>query len=379
MSKIHITLVGGQPMPVYNGIRYACPDKVIFVYSKETENSLELIKKEFPNIEFVETSPLSSSKLDKILERAQKYRELYKNDDVTVNISGGTKPWTYYFAKEFENIPNAEIFYIDQNNKIGELRTRKINELQSDPLVQFRLCGNPLKYYKNYNEYTDEDFEQINKIQNIRRVNYDVFRKLTNLDKKKDFQLNNNQVGKFVDGKSYLEWDKSNNFIKISIPKKDKDIEETFSSENIFEILFNTSWFELKVARIISSWDKVKNVYLNCKFPPHKQQSRNPAEFPKNEIDIIADIGSKLLFVECKTSIASSNDIDKFKNAVRNYGGQSAKALFVVENKIGIKEQEKMKESKIIPFSFQEMKSVNENIQEELIKILDKVFYQLNE
>ena len=40
--KVHITLVGGQPAPVYNGIVATRPDKVVFVYSN-SEDSIENI------------------------------------------------------------------------------------------------------------------------------------------------------------------------------------------------------------------------------------------------------------------------------------------------------------------------------------------------
>ncbi len=32
MAKIHITLVGGQPAPVYNGIVATNPDDLVYVY-----------------------------------------------------------------------------------------------------------------------------------------------------------------------------------------------------------------------------------------------------------------------------------------------------------------------------------------------------------
>lgn len=33
MSKVHIALVGGQPAPVYNAIKYIKPDIIIFIHS----------------------------------------------------------------------------------------------------------------------------------------------------------------------------------------------------------------------------------------------------------------------------------------------------------------------------------------------------------
>ena len=41
MKKIHIALVGAQPVPIYNGIRYINPDKVVYIYSEDTRDALK--------------------------------------------------------------------------------------------------------------------------------------------------------------------------------------------------------------------------------------------------------------------------------------------------------------------------------------------------
>ena len=44
MSTVHITLVGGQPAPVYNGIKATSPDKVIYIYSSDSRSIVDNIK-----------------------------------------------------------------------------------------------------------------------------------------------------------------------------------------------------------------------------------------------------------------------------------------------------------------------------------------------
>ena len=46
MAKIHITLVGGQPAPVYNGIVATNPDKVVYIYSQGSSRAVETLRKE---------------------------------------------------------------------------------------------------------------------------------------------------------------------------------------------------------------------------------------------------------------------------------------------------------------------------------------------
>ena len=43
MAKVHITLVGGQPAPVFQGIKYSNPDKIIYICSEESKKEIEII------------------------------------------------------------------------------------------------------------------------------------------------------------------------------------------------------------------------------------------------------------------------------------------------------------------------------------------------
>ena len=46
MSRIHITLVGGQPAPIYNAIVATEPEKVIFICSDDTKDICHSIQRE---------------------------------------------------------------------------------------------------------------------------------------------------------------------------------------------------------------------------------------------------------------------------------------------------------------------------------------------
>ena len=125
---------------------------------------------------------------------------------------------------------------------------------------------------------------------------------------------------------------------------------------------------------MISHWRHAKDVRLNCKFPPKDTKS---VQFPKNEIDIIVNTGTKILFVECKTRIFNSTDIDKFRTAVKNYGGLGSKALFVTDNVMDDLQKEKCQESDIIRFSLQDS-TIGDNKEQELFKLLEKELFNIN-
>ena len=62
MAKVHITLVGGQPMPVYNGIAATSPDKLVFIYSESSSKQVEAIRTEIDSQIIIEESgPLSTT------------------------------------------------------------------------------------------------------------------------------------------------------------------------------------------------------------------------------------------------------------------------------------------------------------------------------
>ncbi|MBR3609074.1 MAG: hypothetical protein IKL50_04225, partial [Bacteroidales bacterium] len=217
-----------------------------------------------------------------------------------------------------------------------------------DVNAQFRLYGNSIdNNYTDFKDYTQKDFDVIPEIEDIRNFDHDVFNHLTILlpNSQKNELRNKKEEGKFVYENSDLEWSKKNNKIKISVTKRNgKSRSITLTSEHIFDLVFNSGWFEVKVAKILSQWKKTKEIYLNCKFPLR-------AEVDKNEVDIIVNTGVKLLFVECKTQIKSSTDIDKFRSVIKTYGGMASKGLFITESKMSDLHENKCEEHRIKPFS----------------------------
>lgn len=136
-------------------------------------------------------------------------------------------------------------------------------------------------------------------------------------------------------------------------------------------MVFNSGWFEYKVAKLLSSWDKAKEVCLNCHFPS-KQKS------DKNEVDIIVNTGTKLLFVECKTQINRITDIDKFRSVVKTYGGMGSKGLFVTKEKFSDSAREKCAENAILSFSFVDAENWNLELGKALTLLLDNELFNIN-
>lgn len=354
MSKVHITLVGGQPAPVYNGIKATNPDKVVFVYSTESQEVLNALIKEI-NLPY-ESCLLSPTEAVKIQKVVEKMALQYADDDVVVNISSGPKSWSHLFGSMFQSKENAVVVYMDQNNVLWNYRTMQgLQDFEFDMHTHFRLYGNSIENnYKKFSNFTEADVEAMKKIEKIRSFDVQIFNSLlTVLDKQQQLSLKNRKHDKFehMSG-SYVEWEKTtaeqDGFVRVFLIKKNGNSKEVkFESPNAVDLAFNSGWFEFKVAKLLSTWIRSKEICMNCKFP-YKEY------IDKNEADIVINTGSKVLFVECKTQINKITDIDKFCSVIKNYGGMGSKGLFVTDAKMADVAKAKCVEHGILSFSLQD-------------------------
>jgi len=363
MSKIHITLVGGQPAPVYYGIKAIQPEKVVFIYSNESKKSAEqiakLIKSEFSIRS--EMRLFSPTDVNDIKNKCLKCFSRYSNDEVSINISSGTKAWTFFFVSEFSKMAHASFIYVDQNNNVFDYTTGNTTTFDFNIETLFCLYGNPLVNYVKLETYSQEDFDAIITIEKIRRYDYDIFNTLVGELNKHSDKI----ISEDLKTLSSLKWDKANKTFYFDINKKGSRSKFQLSSPKIRELLFNSGWFEVKTALMLSEWDKCKQLYLNCIFKD-KNKSR------KNEIDIIVDTGIKPLFVECKTQIFSPTDIDKFKNAVQVYGGKGSKAFIITETPLTDIAEEKCNDSGITTYCIKNGKKKLVETLNQIINTIEK-------
>lgn len=136
-------------------------------------------------------------------------------------------------------------------------------------------------------------------------------------------------------------------------------------------LAFNSGWFEFKVAKWLSAWDKSREICMNCKFPFKEKVD-------KNETDIIVNTGSKVLFVECKTQIANATDIDKFRSVIKGYGGMGSKGLFVTDAKMSDVAKQKCEEHGILSFSLQD-EHLGMSSEKALQHLLESELYSINQ
>ena len=337
----HITLVGGQKYPVYLGIKALNPEKIYYIHSSDTKSESESIAREFPDInaQYKEFDPVN---VNKVQYEAEKLFKNLKNkhtegDTYSLNITSGTKIWSIIFydiAKSFD-LP-IKIYYVDQNSVVYNLedtKDKQIIEVDSIDTVLRLNNSVPNKFIK-FEDFTPEDVRVCKEIEELISINRNMFFALVDKARREgnltEWVINNNS----------LSWDKASKSFEMVLGRK----KMILSSKNVRQLLLNTGWFEYKVASLLKQWDKCKEIYVGVNFPAKNNSS-------KNEVDIIVNASSKLIFVECKTKIDDKTALDKFNSATRNYAGSGTMKLFVQNELIDDKTQEKCKDNNIISYS----------------------------
>ena len=378
--KVHIALVGGQPAPVEKGILATAPDLVEFIYSQESKSAMEIISRRIP-CPIVPSEPLDPTDPEMILARIDSLIEKYESDEITVNVSGGLKSWSHLFGIRFNELPNATVIYVDQNSILWNYRTMSGTPVaQADLANHLSLYGNDFQFI-SLSEYDRKDDLAADAIEQARNFATNEFNQLTFLfpsTKKKQWNeaVKNHYRDVFtLQSGSFLNWERraANGMgnARIHLERKGgKIFDRYYESPHLVNLLFNSGWFEYKVAKILSEWGGAKKVYLNCVF---KSESHRD----KNEVDIIVETENRFIFVECKTKLATSTDIDKFNSVKASYGGTACLGIFVTINDLTDVEKEKCRQYGLIePFAFHN--DYKDDTRKKLYGLLNNALTRIN-
>ena len=347
--KTHIALVGSQPIPVYLGIKWSgAIDKLILVCSEQTTSEakrLAICCKNIPH----EIICCDSVNLHEIEKCACQIRNQIGEGEIHLNLTSGTKPWTLVFYKTFSKYLTARFILVDQNNRIQDLDTHEEYVEHIPTELRFLLYGARLTHFTKFSEYTEADIKAMRAVEKQRRNNYSAFNELT-VGKN---TLHEHECNAQLKDGSFVKYNQETNTVVLSLYKKyvNHNVEIQLTSPHVADIVFNSGWFELKTALELSKNEHAQDIWLNCEFAAEDNVA-------KNEIDIVVNMGNKLLCVECKTQVRDITAIDKFNSAIRNFSGTSTKGVFVINdapslrNGIYRRAMEKCKDNNILTFNF---------------------------
>ena len=370
--RIHITLVGGQTAPVYSGIIHSKAEKVYLVCSRQSRGEAErIVASVSPPSILVELNPTDMAAVFYEVTRMREH--LGEEDEISLNLVGGTKTWSLFFYYVFKDRPFTTFELVDQNNRIWNFDSKECEDLPPiDIDTIFRLYGNPLVKSYRYSDYSREDMKAAEKVRRIRLKWYPHFNTLTTtLNKDWAHSLGKDKSGRFsVNDKNYVTWDKEAGEVELSLSKKNGDaVVYKISSPRAIQIVFNCGWFESSIAEAFSMWKRALDIRLNCLFPVSEAQDANI----KNEVDVVVSTGKRLLFVECKTQLFKGVDVDKFASVVKHYGGMGAKGILVTDMPLTSQTTQKCVDYGLLHFSLKDHVSPSDPFlwRTELIKYVD--------
>lgn len=373
MKKIHISLVGGQPIPVFLGIGCDDFDEIILIHSVDSIDEAKTIEKSCKKkCTLLQCSPNNITEIKRVAE------ELFASaigKRVVLNITSGTKLWSVIFSQTFLRHESADVIFIDQLNNVYNLRSGENTQLCIDIFTRFELYGTPLLNYSRFEEYTLADTLAIPSIERARYTNIADFNELTNQGFDRYDAIEGSICAKYG---SVMSWNWDEGYVEFQMVNSYRGYNKTIevNCDHIKDIVLHNAWFELKTALELKKNPNIKSIYLNCEFLTKEKD-------PKNEIDIIADLGHRLLFVECKTMILDVTAIDKFRSAMRNFSGTSSIGVFVTNDsaKSGNKynryknAMEKCRDNYILTFNFSMW---DKNPNSSLNSIINKSLKQIN-
>ena len=358
--KHQISLVGGQLLPVYVGIKELNPEKVHFIVSNESKASISVLKPLLSNITFTEytCNPFDFYSIKIICENI--IEKLDKSDEVTFNLTGGTKIMVLA-AQAIIHDKNLKGFYINQDNTILELPTYAKQQLKTEISIQefFDLSGHHLFSAKKLNDYSIEDFKTARNIEAFAN-NDKRYTSITGYIRKK-YQSIPTKGKEVLNNGIELNWDNNS----VQAVSNGKNVMK-FNSKNIIDLFFNSAWWELMVAEEVAKWNKAKEVLLKCELP-----FKTDKQTTKNEIDILINTGKKLIFVECKSGNVKQEDINKMRVIKQTYGGIISKSILVSRFLPNTTILEKCKELDIEVFYSYAFQNTQVNPLNKLISILN--------
>lgn len=320
--KHQIALVGGQLLPIYVGIKEFSPDKIHFIVSKESIESLTNLK---PMISSIFQSDYRCNAFDfyEIKSVCEKIIEkINPEDTITFNLTGGTKIMVLA-CQAIIHEKGLNGFYINQDDSFLVLPSYERKSISTEISAKefFDISGHSTYNYKTINDFTEADVKTAEKIKNFAN-NDSRYKLVIGTFRRKYFNKNDSLPSKgveLINNNLKVIWDQTS----INIEFNNKNI-LILNSKIVQDLLFKAVWWELMVAKEIAKTKNYKELFLSFEltFKFDKQVS-------KNEIDILINTGKKLIFIECKSGLVKQEDINKMKIVKQTYGGVIAKSILV--------------------------------------------------
>jgi hypothetical protein len=346
MSRtILISLIGNEPTGNFRAYKEFAPNILIHVFSSETHETsrriLSLVDKVKTHVIEIEIEG------DDYLNTLEKLKcipfNFQQEDCININVTGGTKMMSLAavdFGKSLEQKSIVSYMYTDIKKQQVNWFYENKNETFCDDLEleeYIALAGQKLKSKELFVDLESKFSIALSKLKHVlknhlkRKMFQDLLTYFIKEVSIRSEQPNYKQkrIKSYfleciprIQNKGYkIEWD--DNILCIYF-KDDLFLEFELSDNDLEWFLFYAGWFELLTAEKLAKKYPDDKIYMNVKFPLLEK-----IELDKNEVDILILQNGKIIFVECKSGVVTSKDINNMKVRQETYGGIGAKNILV--------------------------------------------------
>ncbi len=372
--KHHITLVGKEILPIYYAIKEYNSDCIHIIYTSETE----LIAYRISNIISLNI-PCTLYKVlpyyvQDVVTICEKIHDKFKGDDFLYNLTGGTKPMAFG-AHSVALRNNAEVIYTSQQNEIINLNTYLVNPMKCR-LSNQEIIGLSGQKLNSYSELTFLDpllTQCAIQIKNFIEIKSSYYREISRYVKNNFDSTSLNLPNTFnINNYIFFQKSETNGF---KLETNEETLFESDHPQSTF-LFFEGRWWETLVADAIFCWNKKREknseIWQNVIF-------NLIAEDPKikNEVDILINLGTKMLFIECKSGKITQSDVYKITQVRDTYGGEMSKTVLVSYYPVTTDIAEKCQEAQINLFAPQFAYQRKKHL-EKLDSYLNNIILNLN-
>lgn len=349
MKKHQISLVGREILPVYYGVKKYQPDVLHLIVTSETEKHRKKLESMLGKEVLVlphKCNPYNISETKQIIDTLT----ADPANEYTFNLTGGTKTMAFA-AYERVKETGARAFYFTQGNKMVHLDSYDEEahniHLTIDEMIQ--LTGNIIREKTLTKNIDPAEVELARRIMdfllNYPKI-YSSFRKAID----NNYSVSRREGVKkstlytvpnhFAFGtQDYLfNRDTSGNGFTIS-DHSGKVVLTTGDHREPITVLLEGKWWEILVGHAIQQWSPEREIWSSTKF-----SLKSDSRLDKNEVDVLLNLDTVMLFVECKSGDVKSSDIDKIYAVRETYGGKMSKSTLISFHPVPEKELEKCRE-----------------------------------
>lgn len=323
--KVLLSLIGGQPAPVYVGCLKAEPDLNVFITSNDTYKQAERLKTALShyNTEFVKVDPFD---FQNCYETIKKITNNYSSSEIILNLTSGTKIMSLAAYTIFKELRFPMIYIDSQNGRILSFDAAGAITSEEDSVKlsisnYFSIYGHSLSFEKNTGSLSVSEKKSATVFMN----KYYVHVKSIIAELNKEIKDKNKTFYELTDPRTGAELRYNRKKIKgkMTVNLGRTRPELIISSEEMFSHITG-GWFEDYVADELRNCGAFDEVKTNAKlFVDLDGQT----EF-RNEFDVLAMKNHTIYIFECKTGNLDKTVVDKLR-LIRAISGTYSRIFLV--------------------------------------------------